>query len=273
MPGVRLAATAVETHPRTPFHRSRGSPPSSRDDDAARVPPGALEVATSYQSTAAGGRLFRGSRTASPGLSRRDGRRLQERPGSAWSPQGEDLEVLAVEAVVRDEEALELLDERRLEVAHAAQVAALGGSVGDRDQAVVADRLATVLRLLRLDHAEQLDWHKAAGVGRPVHQDEHVEGIAVGSAGPREEPEVERKAHAGRHRGFDGECPCRGVVGELVAAPLRRLDDRPETPFLVGLWQALERRHGTASQGGGPDRAGTDRRVRGLDGDGTLEPP
>ena len=94
----------------------------------------------------------------------------------------------------------------------------------DGNQAVVADFLFSV-ELFSLNHSDEAGSHRATGVSGFVHQQQDIDGIAVGRDGSRQEAEVVGEDHACRQDFFECEDTLIGIVGEFVAAMSRRFDD------------------------------------------------
>src|SRR5262245_58127568 len=92
---------------------------------------------------------------------------------------------------------LELVEQVLRGVGDLAQLAVSPGLRGGADEAVVAHGLA-VLRLLRLERADEANWDEASGVRRRLDEDEDVERVAVVRRGGRDGSEVEGKNGAGR---------------------------------------------------------------------------
>jgi hypothetical protein len=113
------------------------------------------------------------------------------------------------------------------------EVAALGRTLRHRDQSSVPDRPPGPLPFLCLQDAEQLDVHEAAGVGRSVQKDQHVERIAILGAGAGDEAEIERERHARRQAAAHPEDLIDRLVLQLVATPLGRLDDRSQSAVIA----------------------------------------
>ena len=137
----------------------------------------------------------------------------------------QDPEVLPVEAVVLVEEGLDLRQQRGRQVREPA-----GGSMGrrgfrDGDEAIVPDDLAVPFSLLDLEHPDQSDVNETTCRTGRIHQDEHVEWIAVLRSRVRQKTEVERKRHADRQHMAEPEGLPFSVEFQLVVTALGGLDD------------------------------------------------
>ena len=91
---------------------------------------------------------------------------------------------------------------------------------GDGEEAVVAV-LLFAFDLFAFDDADESGTNGDARKGGLVHQEENVNGVAVGSLGPGKEAEIVGEAHAGGKDLFDGEDVLLLVEGELIAAAFR----------------------------------------------------
>src|SRR4051812_41809540 len=85
-------------------------------------------------------------------LARRDAR-LDKRPRSLGAAAAHRREFTPAQGVVVAEERLDLVQQARPQVFEAMDMGMRAGLGGDREEAVVAFRLAVSLPLLRLDHA------------------------------------------------------------------------------------------------------------------------
>ena len=94
----------------------------------------------------------------------------------------------------------------------------------DGDQAIVADLLLSI-ELFAFQDADKARWHQAAGKGGHIHEQEDVDGIAIGRESSGQEAKIVRKDHAFGKDFAQGEDPLLGIVAVFVAAGLRRLDD------------------------------------------------
>src|SRR4051812_36321343 len=151
------------------------------------------------------------------------------------------LKSLAAGMVVRSEEMFDLVEQTIGDVLERAQVVVVVRVRRDGDQAVVALALAVALGLLGLDDADQPRRHNAPDKRRFVHQDEHVQRVAVLTAGGGDVPEIEREDRPGRQYAAQREEAGLLVELILIAAPLRRLDDDVQVlAFGVARGQARE---------------------------------
>src|SRR5215207_3759908 len=142
----------------------------------------------------------------------------------------EDMELLAVESVVLLEERLDLLEYRGCQVGEFVCRCVGGRCFRHTDQAIVPDEVARLLALLDLENADEAHVDEAAGRTRRVHEDQHVERVAVATFGAGYKAEVERKRHPDRQDVAQPKCAALGVILQLVVAALRRLDHDLDHP-------------------------------------------
>jgi hypothetical protein len=101
----------------------------------------------------------------------------------------------------------------------------------DRHDAVVAFPL--LLRaLFALDHADHPTGELATGEGRFIHEDEHIERVAIVRQGGRHKAKVVREGHSGGQNLAKLEDALLGVVGVFVAAAFGGLDNDGEVRIL-----------------------------------------
>jgi hypothetical protein len=97
------------------------------------------------------------------------------------------------------------------------------------NEPVIAFGFAT-LRLLSLDHSENARFHEAAGKGRLIHQQQHVEWIAIIPPRPRDRTEVERENGAMGQNGFQPVTAGSGIERILVTTASWRFDHDLQIP-------------------------------------------
>jgi hypothetical protein len=108
-----------------------------------------------------------------------------------------DLKPLALHLVVRNEEMLDLCHQVRAQIAQSVYRAVRGRIGRHGDESIVALG-RSILRLLSLNRANDPRRHEAPGEHRRIHQDEHIERIAVVRTRGRHEPEIKGKHGARR---------------------------------------------------------------------------
>jgi hypothetical protein len=109
----------------------------------------------------------------------------------------EEAVLLAFERVVVDEEVLELFDPLGGKVFQAADIGVPVIGIGDSDEAVVADSLLPV-ELLTFDDTDEASADRDAREGGFVHEEQDVDGIAIGREGAREPKSQGKAMPAGR---------------------------------------------------------------------------
>jgi len=108
-----------------------------------------------------------------------------------------DPEFLSSLLVIRNEKRLHLGQQRLANVVYSFQALVIVGMNGDTEEAIVGFRFS-ILGLLGLDDADNAHVHKAADMGRRIHQHHDVERITVVYQGSRDEAKIKRKHHAFR---------------------------------------------------------------------------
>src|ERR1035437_4809226 len=93
-----------------------------------------------------------------------------------------------------------------------------------RKQAVVAN-LFFPLQLLTFDDTDEARTHHDAGKGRLIHEQQHIDRVAIGRERLRKKAEVVGKYHARGQNLFEGKDSLFWIVGKLVAASLRGLNN------------------------------------------------
>src|SRR4051812_49120065 len=91
------------------------------------------------------------------------------------------------------------------------------------DQAIVALFLS-IFRLLSFDNPYQPRFHDASGKSWLIHQDEHIQRIAILSFGRWDEPEIVWKDHTFGKDLLEREAASFGIESVFVATALRRLN-------------------------------------------------
>src|SRR6185295_1601881 len=109
------------------------------------------------------------------------------------------LELLATLSVVRDEEFFNLREEGLAYLIDGGNVLVLIGMDRDAEKAIVAFRLSP-FALLGGDDADDTNVHLASYMRRRIHQDEHIQRIAVLAQRGRYEAKIERKQHPFRQQ-------------------------------------------------------------------------
>lgn len=132
--------------------------------------------------------------------------------------------LLAFEPMIVHEEVLEFFDPLPGEIVELAYFGILMVGFGDGDQAVVPNFIFSV-ELFSLNHSDETGSHCATGVSGFVHQQQDIDGIAVGRNGARQEAEVIGEDHARGQDFFECEDTLIGIIGEFIAAVSRRFDD------------------------------------------------
>src|SRR5215471_14665922 len=104
-------------------------------------------------------------------------------------------ELAPFESIVGNEELLHFLKELVADVVQRLKSGSIVRGVQCRQEPIIAGRLA-FFYLLRLEHAQQSHWNDAAGKSRCIHQNEHVERIAIIPSSRGDEAKIMRKGHA-----------------------------------------------------------------------------
>jgi hypothetical protein len=140
--------------------------------------------------------------------------------------------LLSLEVMVVDEELLEFGEEILGKIGGAGDLGVEVVGLSDGQQAVVAGGLFAVA-LFAFDDSDETGAEEAAGECGLVHEDENVDGIAVGGNGTGKKAEVVGELHAGRKDFFEGEDLLIGVEGVFVATALGGFDDDLKDVVLV----------------------------------------
>jgi hypothetical protein len=147
----------------------------------------------------------------------------------------EKLVALAFEAMVVDEEVLELAEELLWQILWAMDIGVEMVFFGDGKQTVIAD-LFLAVELFSLDDSDESGANGNTRVCRLVHQQEHVNGITVGGKRSRQKAEVVGEGHPGRENFVEREDALVGIEGELVAARFGRFDNDLEAAVMFVNW-------------------------------------
>jgi hypothetical protein len=97
------------------------------------------------------------------------------------------------------------------------------------DKPVIAFGCPT-LRLLGLDHPKDARLHEAAGKGRLIHEQQHIERIAIIPPRPGNRAEVERENGAIRQNGFQLVTAGIKIERVLITTASGRLDHDEQIP-------------------------------------------
>jgi hypothetical protein len=134
---------------------------------------------------------------------------------------------------------LDLMHQVGTEIADVAGRPVHGRIRCDRQQSIVP-LLLPLLGLFRFDHADQARRHDAARIGRRVHQQEHVQRIAVIAERRRDHPEIEGEYGSDGQHPLEHECAVAWFVRKLVLGAFGRFDDHDQL-VTVERGKAVER--------------------------------
>src|SRR5580704_253448 len=147
----------------------------------------------------------------------------------------QQLVLLAQVAMVIDKELFDLLEKERRQILECPNIGVLVIGLGDRQQAIVAN-LVLPVELLAFDDTNQTGAHHHARVGRFIHQQQDVDGIAVLGKGSRQEAKVIGEGHTCRKDLAQSKHALVGVERELVSASLGSLDNDLQNPVRLFHW-------------------------------------
>lgn len=145
----------------------------------------------------------------------------------------QDLESLSCQFVIVDEELLEFLDERLAQIVNVLNRRVTMVVLLDRHETIVSYALLAV-DLLAFDDADESTLEQAAGKCRFIHQNEHIDRIAVVSQRRRYESEVVRKGHTGWKYFLEREHVLLWIEGVFVPAVFWSFDDHLNGMVVLG---------------------------------------
>jgi hypothetical protein len=120
---------------------------------------------------------------------------IQQFPRFLWPRTVDRLEFLVPERIVGLEERLDLIEQARPEIVESFDMRMDVSVCGDREQAIVPDPLCSLLPLFRFDDANEPDGQHTSDRHRTVHENQHVERIAILAERRWNEAEVVRKGN------------------------------------------------------------------------------
>src|ERR1700743_1423062 len=108
------------------------------------------------------------------------------------------------------------------------------GAFFDRNDPIIS-YLLLAGTLIALDHSDDSALQNTAREGRLVHQNQHINGIAVVGLGGGNKSEGVGKRHTGGQHLFQLKDALVGIEGELITAALWSFDYNPQKSFVRGI--------------------------------------